>query len=122
MYFLLLQNLVSKCFLNGVSGLFCMISGHLKLPLFNSKALLWSFKAETHRGIQLELSSKSNNSILVEWHHKPLSKVNGVPIERTFYHRKWTLRPKDKAHCQKIIKIIKIHKKISVPTEHSDQF
>ena len=70
-----------------------MSSGHLKLPLFNFKALLWSLKAETHRGIQLELSSKSNNSILVEWHHKPLSKVNGVPIERTFYHRKWTLKP-----------------------------
>ena len=34
-----------------------------------------------------------NNSLLVEWHDIPSSKVYGVPIIRSFFHRKWTLKP-----------------------------
>ena len=49
-----------------------------------------------------------NNSILVEWHDIPKSKVPvyGVPIERSFYHRKWTFRLKNKVNDQKPSKYI----------------
>ena len=46
-----------------------------------SISIIARLKARTHREIRLKLSSKSNNSILVEWHHMPLSKVYGVPTE-----------------------------------------
>ena len=52
---------------------------------------------------------------MVEWHDIPKSKVYGVPIERAVFHRKWTFRLKNKVNYRNT-------SKISVPTEHFDQF
>ena len=62
-------------------------------------------KGGTHWALRRKLSSKLNNSILVEWHDIPKSKVYGVPIERSFYHRKWTFGLYNKVNDQKNIEI-----------------